>query len=132
MRDRHKSLVRLLQVKTQLHKLEEARLNEIQRRKQAMAEEKRAMFALLGDEENTDSLILGLACRLIARTDRSQRDLDVAEQEQKQALMRRSAQKRALEKTLGETIQAMERDAERRALLDIAERLAGQSRTSLP
>jgi len=132
MRDRHKSLVRLLQVKTQLHKLEEAQLNEIQRRKQAMAEEKYAMFALLGDEEKTDSLILGLACRLIARTDRSQRDLEVAGQKQKQALMRRSAQKRALEKTLGETIQAMERDAERRALLDIAERLAGQSRTSLP
>ncbi len=132
MRDRHKSLVRLLQVKTQLHKLEEARLNETQRRRQAIAEERRAMFALLGNEEKTDGLILGLACRHISRTDRSERDLDMAEQEQKQALLRRSAQKKALEKTLKETIQAMERDAERRDLLDIAERLAGPSRTSLP
>ncbi len=132
MRDRHKSLARLLQVKTQLHKLEEARLNETRRRRQEMGEERRAMFALLGDEEKTDSLILGLACRHISRTERSERDLDMAEQEQKQALLRRSAQKKALEKTLRETIRAMERDAERRALLDIAERLAGQSRTSLP
>ncbi len=90
------------------------------------------MFALLGNEEKTDSLILGLACRQVARTDRRQRDLDIAEQVQKQALMRRGAQKKALEKTLKETVQAMEHDAEKRALLDIAERLAGPSRTSLP
>jgi hypothetical protein len=124
MRERQKSLERLLQVKTQLHRLEEARLGDLQRRKQAMDEERRAMFDLLGDVEKTDGLILGLACRHIARTDARQRDLDIAEQAQKQALMQRGAQKKALEKILQETRQARARDDERRALLELAEQLA--------
>jgi hypothetical protein len=124
MRERQKSLERLLQVKTQLHRLEEARLGDLQRRKQAMDEERRAMFDLLGDVEKTDGLILGLACRHIARTDARQRDLDIAEQAQKQALMQRGAQKKALEKILQETRQARARDEERRALLELGEQLA--------
>jgi hypothetical protein len=124
MRERQKSLERLLQVKTQLHRLEEARLGDLQRRKQAMDEERRAMFDLLGNVEKTDGLILGLACRHIARTEARQRDLDIAEQAQKQALMQRGAQKKALEKILQETRQARARDDERRALLEIAEQLA--------
>jgi hypothetical protein len=130
MRERQKSLERLLQVKTQLHSLEEARLGDIQRRKQAMDEERRAMFDLLGDTEKTDGLILGLACRHITSTDARQRDLDLAEQAQKQALIQRGAQKKALEKILQETRQALERDDERRALLDIGEQLAGRPPTS--
>jgi hypothetical protein len=130
MRERQKSLERLLQVKTQLHRLEEARLGDLQRRRQAMDEERRAMFELLGDVEKTDGLILGLACRHIARTDARQRDLDVAEQAQKQALMQRGAQKKALEKILQETRQARARDDERRALLELAEQLAAPSPTS--
>ena len=124
MRERQKSLERLLQVKTQLHRLEEARLGDLQRRRQAMDEERRAMFDLIGDVEKTDGLILGLACRHIARTDARQRDLDIAEQAQKQALMQRGAQKKALEKILQETRQARARDDERRALLELAEQLA--------
>lgn len=130
MRERQKSLERLLRVKTQLHSLDEARLGDIQRRKQAMDEERRAMFDLLGDVEKTDGLILGLACRHIARTDARQRDLDIAEQAQKQALLQNGAQKKALEKILKETRQALERDDERRALLDIAEQLAARPPTS--
>ncbi len=131
MRERHKSLERLLEVKGQLHKLEEARLTEIQRRKEAMSAERRAMFELLGNSEKTDGLILGLACRRIARTDKSESDLDAAEYLQKQALLKRGAQKRALEKILQETTLALERDAERRALLDIAEKLAATPAASL-
>ena len=130
MRERQKSLERLLQVKTQLHRLEEARLGDLQRRGRAMDEERRAMFDLIGDVEKTDGLILGLACRHIARTDARQRDLEIAEQAQKQALMQRGAQKKALEKILQETRRTLERDDERRALLDIAERLAAPPPTS--
>jgi hypothetical protein len=130
MRERQKSLERLLQVKTQLHRLEEARLTDLQRRRQAMDDERRAMFDFIGDVEKTDSLILGLACRHIKCTDARQRDLDIAEQAQKQALMQRGAQKKALEKILQETRQALERDDERRALLDIADQLAARPPTS--
>lgn len=132
MRNRHKSLERLLTVKTQLHRLEEAKLTEIQRRKQVVADERRAMFNLLGNEEKTDGFILGLACRQIARTDKSERDLDVAEGLQKQALLKRSAQKRTLEKIVKEAAQAAERDNERQTLLDIGEKLAMKPPTSLP
>ena len=132
MRERHKALERLLEVKSQLHKLEEARLNDIQRRKQVVTEERRAMFAFLGNVETNDSLILGLACRQIARGAKGEQELNAAEQAQKQALLKRGAQKLTLEKTLKETKQALERDAERKGLIEIGERLAKSARTSLP
>ncbi len=131
MRERQKSLQRLLAVKEQLHRLEEARLAEIQRRKQALAEERRAMFDMLGNAEKTDSLVLGLACRHITRTDKGERELDAAEKTQKQALLQRTAQKKALEKILKETDQAMDRDAERKTLLEIGEKLAAPRSNSL-
>jgi hypothetical protein len=130
MRERQKSLERLLQVKTQLHNLEEARLGDIQSRKQRIVEERNAMFDLLGNVDKIDGLILGLACRHIAGADRRQHELDIAEQAQKQALMQRGAQKKALEKILKETIEALGRDTERRTLLDIGERLATPPPTS--
>jgi hypothetical protein len=132
MRNRQKSLERLLAVKTQLHALEEAKLTEIQRRKLAAAEDRRAMFDLLGNEEKTDSFILGLACRQISRTALSERDLDAAEQTQKAALLTRSAQKRTLEKIVKDAERAADRESERRGLLDIGERLASKPPTSLP
>jgi hypothetical protein len=131
MRNRQKILQRLLAAKHQLHRLEEARLIEIQRGKQVLAEEKRALFDLLGDAEKTDSLLLGLACRQIARADRRERDLDAAEKAQAQAVLHRGAQKKALEKAVREATRALEREDEKRFLLEIGEGLAVPKRTSL-
>jgi hypothetical protein len=131
MRNRQKSLRRLLAAKSQLHRLEEARLIEIQRGKQVVAEEKRALFDLLGDAEKTDSLLLGLACSQIARADRRERELDAAEKAQAQAVLYRGAQKKALEKAVKESAKALEREDERRLLLDIGEGLASAARTSV-
>jgi len=126
MRDRQKSLQRLLAVKSQLHRLEEARLIETQRRKRALAEDRLAMFDLLGKAEKTDSLLLGLACRQIQRTDEGERDLAAVEKAQTLALLHRSAQKKALEKSLTETKRTLDRDAERRVLLELGESLAAK------
>lgn len=126
MRDRQKSLQRLLAVKSQLHRLEEARLIETRRRKQALAEDRLAMFDLLGKAEKTDSLLLGLACRHIRRTDEGERDLAAAEKTQTLALLHMNAQKKALEKSLTETKLALDRDAERRVLLELGEHLAAK------
>jgi hypothetical protein len=130
MRDRQKSLQRLLAVKSQLHRLEEAQLIETQRRKQALAEDRRAMFDLLGKAEKTDSLLLALACRQIQRTDEGERDLAAAEQAQTLALLHRGAQKKALEKSLTEAKRALDRDAERRFLLELGEALAAPRTSS--
>ncbi len=124
MRERQKSLQRLLAVKSQLHRLEEAQLIETQRRKQALAEDRRALFDLLGKAEQTDRLLLGLACRQIRRTEEGERDLAATEKAQTLALLERSAQKKALEKSLKETKLALDRDAERRVLLELGETLA--------
>ncbi len=126
MRDRHKSLQRLLAVKSQLHRLEEARLIETRRRKQALAEDRLAMFDLLGKAEKTDHLLLELACRQIQRTDQGERDLAAAEKDQTLALLNQSAQKKALEKSLKEMKLALDRDAERRVLLELGESLAAK------
>jgi hypothetical protein len=123
MRDRQKSLQRLLAVKSQLHRLEEAQLIETRRRKQALAEDRVAMFDLLAADK-ADGFLLGLACRQIRRTDNGERDLDAAEKAQTLALLQRSAQKKALEKSLKETEMTLERDAERRILLELGEGLA--------
>jgi hypothetical protein len=130
MRERQKSLQRLLAVKSQLHRLEEAQLIETQRRKQALAEDRRALFDLLGNAEKADSLMLGLACRQIRRTDEGERDLAAAEKTQTLALLDRSAQKKALEKSLKETKLALDRDAERRILLELGEALAAPRTSS--
>ena len=126
MRDRQKSLQRLLAVKSQLYRLEEAELIETRRQKQALAEDRRAMFDLLGTAEKTDSLLLGLACRQIQRTDEGERDLAAAEKTQTLALLHMNAQKKALEKSLTETKLALDRDAERRVLLELGEALAAK------
>jgi hypothetical protein len=126
MRDRQKSLQRLLAVKSQLHRLEEARLIETRRRKQALAEDRLAMFDLLGKAETTDHLLLGLACRQIQRTDQGERDLAATEKDQTQALLYQSAQKKTLEKSLKEMKQTLDRDAERRVLLELGESLAAK------
>lgn len=136
MRDRHKSLQRLLAVKSQLSQIEEARLADILRRRQALAEERNAMFDLLGDGAKTDSLLLGLASRHLIHTARGEAELEAAEKLQTRALALRQAQKKALEKILDETRLAMERDEERKRLLDMGERLADENlatrgRTSL-
>ena len=126
MRERQKSLQRLLAVKSQLHRLEEAELIETRRQKQALAEDRRAMFDLLGTAEKTDSLLLGLACRQIQRTDEGERDLAATEKAQTLALLQCSAQKKALEKNLKEMKLALDRDAERRVLLELGEALAAK------
>jgi len=130
MRDRQKSLQRLLAVKSQLHRLEEAQLIETRRRKQALAEDRLAMFELLGKAEKADSFLLGLACRQILRSEASERDLAADEQAQTRALLHRGAQKKALEKILKETKRTLDRDAERRVLLELGETLAASSKTS--
>jgi hypothetical protein len=126
MRDRQKSLQRLLAVKSQLHRLEEAQLIETRRQKQALAEDRLAMFDLLGKAGKTDHLMLRLACRQIQRSDEGERALATAEQEQTQALLQCSAQKKALEKSLTETKWTLDRDAERRVLLELGETLAAK------
>jgi hypothetical protein len=96
MRERQKSLERLLRVKEQLHKVEEAKLGEIERQRAALEADKRALFALLGDGENNDPLILSLACRHLASSEKRASELRAREQEQKAQLLRRAAQKKTL------------------------------------
>ena len=130
MRERHRSLQRLLHVKKQLHRMEEARLDEIQRRKNELDAERRALFDLLGDRN--DSLILGLACRQLAQTQKRESELKAEEEEQKTQLMKRTAQKKALERIVKETAQTIAREDEKLQLLEIGERLAFRARSSLP
>jgi hypothetical protein len=132
MRHRQKSLQRLFAVKSQLHRLEEAKLEDILRKKQVMDEESHALFGLIGDEQKNDPLLLGLACRRLKSTDAQRRELERAEQAQKAVLLMRGAQKKALEKILKDNAQAVARDDEKRLLMDIGESLAARRPSSLP
>jgi hypothetical protein len=111
--------------------MEEAKLDEIQRRKFAMEAEQRALLEMLGDVEKNDQLILGLACRHLVHTQKRESELVVEENEQKSRLLQRAAQKKALEKIVKETAREIDRDDEKRQLLDIGERLAAQAHSSL-
>jgi len=130
MRQRHKTLKRLLDVKEQLHKKEEAALAEIQRKKSEMEAERREVFAILGARD--DPFILGLACRHLIQTQRREHELSQQEQQQKSELMRRTAQKMALEKIVQESARKVAREDEKLALLEIGERLAAKAGSSLP
>jgi hypothetical protein len=131
MRERHRSLERLLLVKMQLHSIEEARLNEIRRQRAATESDKRDLFDILGDIENNDALVLGLACRHLVHSEKRESELAAKEQAQKAQLLQRTAQKKTLEKIVAEIARAVERDDEKRELLDIGEKLAEKARSSL-
>jgi hypothetical protein len=131
MRERKRSLERLLRVKKQLHKMEEARLDDIRRQKAEIEAEKLALFDILGNVETSDSLVLGLACRHLVQSEKRESDLAAREQAQQAQLLRRTAQKKALEKIVAETARSIARDDEKRQLLDIGERLAEKARSSL-
>ncbi|MCW2274939.1 hypothetical protein GJ654_10765 [Rhodoblastus acidophilus] len=125
MRQRHKSLKRLLHVKNQLHQKEEAELAEIQRQKGEIEAERRAVFDILGGRD--DPFILGLACRHLIQTQRRESELHEREQEQKTQLMRRTAQKKSLEKIVEEAGRRIAREDEKLELLEIGERLAAKA-----
>jgi hypothetical protein len=122
----------MLRVKSQLHKIEEAKLDEIQRRKIVVEEEKRALLKMLGDVERNDPLILGLACRHLVHSERRERELVAEELAQRAQLLQRSAQKKTLEKIVKETALSIAREDEKLQLLEIGERLASGARSSLP
>lgn len=131
MRERHRSLERLLLVKQQLQRIEEARLDEIRRQQAEIEADKRDLFDILGDIENNDALMLGLACRHLVHSQKREGELAAQEHAQKAQLLARTAQKKTLEKIVAETARAIARDDEKRQLLDIGERLAEQARSSL-
>jgi hypothetical protein len=132
MRERKKALERLVAVKTQLHRLEEVRLAEIETLRGQARRDRDAMIGLLDQAEAADRLILSLACKKVVAAERGAARLDAAAVEQRQVLLRHGAQKRSAEKLLKATAAALARDEEKRALFDIAEKIAGASATSLP
>ena len=130
MRNRHKNLQRLLDVKTQLQQVEEWKLADLLRRRQEATQERSALFDMLADVENNDSVILGLACRHLQRTDARERNLEQAEALQKQVVLERSLQKRALEQAVQDTTRKLDREGERRRLLELGEKIGASPSTS--
>ncbi len=132
MRERKKSLERLLAVKTKMRELEEARLAAIERQKHEAREEQRAMLGFLGDPAEKDVLLLKLACRRVASMERGAAALEARAVSQREKVIQRNAQRRALEKLVKDAAQKMDREEEKRRLFDIGESLATSPPTSLP
>lgn len=132
MRERKKTLERLVAVKAQLHRLEEVRLVEIETLRDQARRDRDAMIALLDQSEVADRLILSLACKKVVGAEHGAARLDTQAAEKRQVLLQHGAQKRSAEKLLKETAAALTQDEEKRALFDIAEKIAGASATSLP
>lgn len=131
MRNRQKNLQRLLDVKTQLQQVEEWKLADLLRRRQEATQERSGLFDILADVEKNDSVILGLACRHLQRADARERKLEQAEAAQKQVVLERGLQRRALEKAVQETSRSLERDGERLRLLELGEKIGAGPSTSL-
>lgn len=129
MRNRKKTLERLLEVKTRLKAIEEARLAGLERQRAEAEEERRAMLSFLDGACEKDSLMLGLACRRVVAAERGAAALEAQAVRQREVLVRRNAQRRALENLLKEATRAVDRDDEKRRLFDIGERLASQGPT---
>jgi hypothetical protein len=132
MRERKKSLERLVAVKTQLRQIEEARLTELEKRGAEARRDRDAMIGLLDRIEANDGLLLRLAYKRVAAAERGAATLDAQAIEQRRVLLQRGAQTRSAENLLKAAAAALAREEEKRALLDIAERLAGAHPTSLP
>lgn len=124
MRDRKKALERLLEVKIRLKAIEEARLAGLERRRAEAEDERRAMLGFLDGACEKDALMLGLACRRVVAVERGAAALEAQAVRQREILVRRNAQRRALENLLKAATQAVDRDDEKRRLFDLGERLA--------
>jgi hypothetical protein len=131
MRERKQALERLLAVKTKMRELEEARLAEIERQKAQAQEDRSAMLGFLGDSAAKDALLLKLACRRVVMAERGAAALEAQADSQRRKVVQRNAQRRALEKLLKEADDVLEREEEKRRLLDLGEGLAIPP-TSLP
>jgi GNAT superfamily N-acetyltransferase len=132
MRERKKALQRLLAVKTQLRELERARLAEIERHKAKAQDDRDAMLRFLAGVGEKDPLLLSLACRRVVATERGAAALEAKADAQREIVLRRSAQKQGVERLLREAAAALEREEEKRRLLEIGERQASAPPTSLP
>lgn len=132
MRERKKALERLLAVKAQLRELEQARLVEIERHQAKAQDDRDAMLGFLDGVGEKDPLLLSMACRRVVGAARGAAALEAKANAQKEIVLRRSVQKQGVEKLLREAAGALERDEEKRRLLEIGERQAGAPSTSLP
>ena len=132
MRERKKSLERLLAVKSKLHRLEEARLADIEKQRRKAQDDQHAMLGFLEEAAWKDPLLLRLACHRVVAAGRGAAALDAEAHAQRQILLHGGAQKRGVEKLLKEAAAALDREEEKRRLLDIGEYLAGKPATSLP
>lgn len=132
MRERKKSLERLVAVKTQLRRIEEARLAELEKRGAEARQDRDAMIGFLDRAEASDGLLLRLACKRVAAAERGAATLDAQTVEQRRILLQRGAQTRSAENLLKAASAALAREEEKRVLLDVAESLARRRPTSLP
>lgn len=124
MRERKQALERLLAVKTKMRELEEARLAAIERQKQEAQDERVAMLGFLGDPSAKDALLLKLACRRVASVERGAAALEARAVSQRERVIQRNAQRRALEKLVKEEADRLLREEEKRRLLDLGESVA--------
>jgi hypothetical protein len=132
MRERKKALERLLVVKTKMRELEEARLAAIERQKREAAEERRALLGFLGEAAGKDAFLLKLACRRVASVERGAAALEARAVSQREKVVERNAQRRVLEKLVQEAVDKLEREDEKRRLLDLGESLARNQQTNPP
>ena len=132
MRERKKALERLLAVKTKMRELEEARLAAIERQKDEAAKERRALLGFLGGAAEKDPLLLKLACRRVASAERGAAALEARAVAQRERVVERDAQRRALERLVKEAADRIEREEEKRRLLDLGESLAAIRQTNPP
>ncbi|WP_298356034.1 hypothetical protein [Rhodoblastus sp.] len=132
MHERKKALERLLAVKTKMRELEEARLAAIERQKHEAAKERRALLGFLGGAAEKDPLLLKLACRRVASVERGAAALEARAVSQRERVVQRNAQRRALEKLVREEADKVERDEEKRRLLDLGESLAAIQQATPP
>ncbi len=125
-------LERLLAVKSQMRELEEARLAAIERQKQEAQDERVAMLGFLGDPCAKDALLLKLACRRVVSVERGAAALEARAVSQRERVIQRNAQRRALEKLVKEEADRLLREEEKRRLLDLGESLARHPATNPP
>lgn len=132
MRERKKALERLAEVKRQMEGLEKARMADIEKRRLAAREDRDAMIGFLARPETADALLLGLAGRRTGGAGREAARLEAEAEKQKMRLIERAAQRRGAEELLKKAARTLAQEKEKRALLDLAERLADPRTASLP
>lgn len=132
MRNRLRSLARILKVQDELHRREERNLAVLKQREAALVQERDELLQALDRHDTLYGAFIYPMAKRLRSIDESEARVKSEQQRVSRNILERARQKKRTERLHAGMTGAWQRDEEKRELLDLVERAASAPKTSLP